>query len=871
MKLRRLRFMPSLFVLALLALVARAQTPAALRQAGLAPAKITTVPRPAASNSATTHRSGPPRVELVQCTWGGEAVVTPSAQFFLPPDAKTELYQPIHTHWPIVSSNFAVAPQFVQGATLTAGLYFYDPQASDPVAGSYALDIRYPTPSAADEGVDILWSNVLVTRVLGGGSETSAAVTVTAVKLTIEGGSTPIMVGVDFGKPTVTAGYASNSNGQIQFPGGAPGFGASVCAAPIEDDLLGILQQVVRVNSTITLTATSVPVSSTADFLQSFVSPVSATAEWVELALSAPPSFTAEQPIFVDIYDYGNGVVPPMIPVVLTATASVISADPLSPALAAGVWAHSSKFPVETTLLAGHRYWIAIRSAGGWTLGMDAQGGDPNGSFYYRTGPTGTYQSDLRDLSYRIVAKEKPKPVAVPVAISGTAIFSSFNNATNTASYPVSTRGRLVQPLLAVPTVSGVLMAGRRSVSASAFPNGPLTLRFMDAACDAPLDNTYPLAVLHKRDLATGTSVGEGDWSWSNRPNSVTITAGDPGGDPNACSSQLALVVDAQGQDSPGDVFYYRRYASGTAQPYPSAYVDTQIGRLPLPVANTLESPIVAMTVFASGDPHSDGRRAFAQNLPVENTFTSPPGALVAQSIVVTGTVVIEGVALAIPGRSSPFAHLPISIVETPDDSPPTFASPVITTLTVTYDDDLEANEGLWVGSEVITASATLMAGHHYWIVLHPDGIVPLAMSGGGGTTGGYPFGRLVIQHDELTGWTETGGDLSFRLIGYPAGSTNVPGPTPRPQIAWSLRASPNPFTRSVALAWEGSAGGVSIDIIDVRGRIVRSVRPQLAGLAGSWVWRGETSSGHLVGPGVYFARATRGGQTAVRRVTFVP
>ena len=129
----------------------------------------------------------------------------------------------------------------------------------------------------------------------------------------------------------------------------------------------------------------------------------------------------------------------------------------------------------------------------------------------------------------------------------------------------------------------------------------------------------------------------------------------------------------------------------------------------------------------------------------------------------------------------------------------------------------------------------------------------------------------MVVATSPTIGYEETYADLSFRLIASPVLALGVPGPIAPAQITWSLRASPNPFASSIALAWEGSSGPVSIEVLDVRGRIIRSVRPQLAGLAGTWMWRGETAAGRRAPPGVYFVRASRGGQSAVRRVTLLP
>lgn len=860
MSFRKLRFLPLLAVLALLALVARAQTPSALRHAGLAPTVLATAPGPGHRTAPIAQGATKNRIALISCADGVAHSVTGTAQYFIQPDPQVSLYQPFDSGEPIVSGSFSVQMQGTVPSTRTAvELRFYDPASTDPIALSYPLERTIAITTHPDEPwLEGDFSHTVVTRMLS--DNAAQFCTRTAVGVTFDASSSGALVGMCVVCPTATAGYARNSQGPIEFSGLPPVFGMSVCRAPIADDLLGVVQQVIRVNAVQTITVTT-----TTELLQSFVCPATATAEWVELAM---PTRAATTPLAVSIYDFGNATSPPTAAEATTATATFLLPDTQ---IEGPVWARTQPFTTKPLLLAGHRYWLVTRVQGSsWSLGTDAQGGDPDGALY-RRGVSGTAQALAADLSYRIIGTAQPTIDAPSsTCLAG---FTSITPCTCTAlDYPVSTRGRLVQPFPASGSLGSVEIAARygttRTVPPPPVDPRTMELRFLDASCEAPLDNTYPVAIF----AVTPTKTVR----WPTPPpgggNTMTaITAAADGDGGTSCPSGFAFVADVNGSSDPIDVDYYQRYASLTASA--PGYIDTQGGRVPLPGGDGTSSPIVALQACVATDAHSQLRRAVAQCLPVENIFTLPQGALVAQSLSVTYTVRLERLELAIPGGTAPFADMPVSLVETPDDNPPLPAAQQIASVTVRFNSQLEHAAGLWVASDPVTVTADLLAGHHYWLVLHPDGVIPLASTGGGtlGGSPGYANGRMVVDYGQGTGYSETGADLSFRVIGYPAGTTGVPTPISTPAIAWSLRASPNPFARTVALAWEGGAGAVEIQIVDVRGRMVRSVRPQVNGLAGTWIWRGETTAGQRAAPGVYFVRASRGGQVAVRRVTFVP
>lgn len=87
-----------------------------------------------------------------------------------------------------------------------------------------------------------------------------------------------------------------------------------------------------------------------------------------------------------------------------------------------------------------------------------------------------------------------------------------------------------------------------------------------------------------------------------------------------------------------------------------------------------------------------------------------------------------------------------------------------------------------------------------------------------------------------------------------------------------ALRAYPNPFNPTVALAYELPAGGrVRIAVYDVAGRLVRTLLdgPCAAGSHRAF-WNGRDESGRPAAAGVYFARIEARGKTAARKIVLV-
>jgi hypothetical protein len=82
----------------------------------------------------------------------------------------------------------------------------------------------------------------------------------------------------------------------------------------------------------------------------------------------------------------------------------------------------------------------------------------------------------------------------------------------------------------------------------------------------------------------------------------------------------------------------------------------------------------------------------------------------------------------------------------------------------------------------------------------------------------------------------------------------------------------PNPFNPTTRLAFELAAPGYArLAIFDVRGRWVRTLADAaLAAGPHTLLWDGTDARGSSVASGVYFARLTSDGQSAVRRLLLV-
>lgn len=86
--------------------------------------------------------------------------------------------------------------------------------------------------------------------------------------------------------------------------------------------------------------------------------------------------------------------------------------------------------------------------------------------------------------------------------------------------------------------------------------------------------------------------------------------------------------------------------------------------------------------------------------------------------------------------------------------------------------------------------------------------------------------------------------------------------------LAVTLGAAPNPSRGAVVFSRAGSPA-VALDLFDLAGRRLASLRPVASGDGQRWSWDGRDGAGRRVEPGVVFARARDG--SAAARVILIP
>jgi flagellar hook assembly protein FlgD len=83
---------------------------------------------------------------------------------------------------------------------------------------------------------------------------------------------------------------------------------------------------------------------------------------------------------------------------------------------------------------------------------------------------------------------------------------------------------------------------------------------------------------------------------------------------------------------------------------------------------------------------------------------------------------------------------------------------------------------------------------------------------------------------------------------------------------------SPNPFNPAATIRFElARSGPVSLDVLDLRGRVVRTLtRENWPAGSHSLVWRGDDHGGRSVSSGVYLLRLRADRQIQLQRAVLV-
>jgi hypothetical protein len=124
----------------------------------------------------------------------------------------------------------------------------------------------------------------------------------------------------------------------------------------------------------------------------------------------------------------------------------------------------------------------------------------------------------------------------------------------------------------------------------------------------------------------------------------------------------------------------------------------------------------------------------------------------------------------------------------------------------------------------------------------------------------GHAYGYYHVTATDFSG--NEGGPATVENA-----SAGAPGDRP---VAFALRQNePNPFAASTVVAFDlPAAGPVALDVVDVKGRVVRTlVRGAMPAGRHAATWDGCDDAGARVGPGVYFARMTAGEFVAHRKM----
>lgn len=215
---------------------------------------------------------------------------------------------------------------------------------------------------------------------------------------------------------------------------------------------------------------------------------------------------------------------------------------------------------------------------------------------------------------------------------------------------------------------------------------------------------------------------------------------------------------------------------------------------------------------------------------------------------------------------------------------------------TATFAYDVEAGTALeialvWTDAPATSGAGVALVNDLDLEVEGPTGTIWLGnvFSGGQSTTGGAAERRDVEEVVRLAapaagaytvrvrGFNVPDGPQPFALASTGAFAAWPPtGPTDAPLIATpgagrlELAVSPNPsrggVTARLSLPGEGLRH-VTVDVYDVHGARVANVRDGAAGPGELSVsWDGRDADGHDAPAGVYFVRATAGGQTVTRK-----
>ena len=851
MRPRFLRALPSVAAAALLALVARAQTPGAV---AWSPAKPRAV-APAAHRAPSREALRPPGDYLLIACPTTATSVTWVASLGMPVGAhELVVLQPLPTTR-TASDVFVSIGGSSPFATIILETLLGDAETGVGVTGTPMLSRRVVGPTGIQPELNFLLSRPIVTRPVSASANTFVPTRTALLRVTIQDPIGALQLGYDPAGPLEYSTWTASADGQPISVGTHPVMAHTLC--PAGEQLRVIADQV-------TATALSAP-GLVCGVVQEFTVPVTVTVKWVELAMDAP--IVTGEPTSTPNLRIERVVTPgdPEIPILATATASY-----MSPGSASGVgppvWQASDPFAVPTVLEPGYTYRLRLDFTPGTLQPLvdDSGGQAAPGNFWVHMDPGQPWilRPDA-DLAFRLIGEAGIAALPAPPECAN-GLLLDRTQATHTVILRVTPSDRYAQVLHGLGTrpVGSVRFFG---VPDPASPSAELRA---SAVSGAVFEDTYPFQTFTPTQLPPGVPY---DWPdlIASRPivtRPITYTPQDPDSDDDG----VALVVTGGSETEPTFIVAWGDHPTFV----PDLYKRGPAGFELTPESRSMVCQVCGV-VDSDGDDGSDLRVAVQRlrvtdpppYVPYDPTTATAEFAIL-QRFQVAVTVTAQWVELAIPGQHPDMPPMRVTIVDMEGIATPPpgqgfggIASSLLTPRPTTR------TSGDWDHLPPFSVAPVLEPNHDYALMAMTENswrpgvvVTSTAQSADAYYSQDHPAGEWVEDPFRR---------LSFRIIGVPVTPVLAVGSQPVRGPGFRLRLGPNPAGDQVNLAWSGGgAGRVRLEILDVRGRLIRRVRDAGPAVQGQWRWDGSDDRGQSVPAGVYFARVTGGsGQLASRQI----
>jgi hypothetical protein len=601
---------------------------------------------------------------------------------------------------------------------------------------------------------------------------------------------------------------------------------------------------------------------------QEFTVGVTATVRWVELALDASsipysPTYTPNLRIERVITPGG-----PEIPLLATATATFLRGGSGAAGIDPPMWTASDPFVIPTLLEPGYTYRLRLDFPAGSLQPLidDSGGQSAPGDLWVHADPgqPWIHRPDA-DLAFRLIGEEGIAALP-PAPECANGLLLDRTNATQTVILrltPTDTYAQILHGL-------GTRPLGSVRVLGLGEPPAPTpTADFRaSAASGAVREDTYPFQTF----IATGLPPGVPYEDWdlrASRPivtRGVTVTPTDPDDDGDG----VALVMTGASETEPSFLVAWGDHPTFV----PDLYKRGPGGFELTPESRSLVCQVCGVQ-DTDGDDGSDLRVA-VQRLTVTDPMpfvpydptTATADFAILQRFQVAVTVTAHWVELAIPGQHPGLPPMPVTIVDMagmPAPPPGPFPGGIASSLLEAA--PITRTSPDWDDVPPFSLAPVLEPNHDYALLVMTTNSWRAGVSVTGTAETADAFYSQVSPEGE---WVEDPfRRLAFRIIGVPLAPVLSVGSQPVPGGAFRLRLGPNPAGDQVNLAWSGGgAGRVRLDILDVRGRLIRRVRDAGAAVQGQWRWDGNDDHGHSAPAGVYFARVVgSSGQLASRQI----